>query len=92
LFVNVCYCCLYVAMVWQGKGVILTGRRLLGETDPAKSLPGSIRGDYSIDIGRNIIHGSDSPEGAKHEISFWFTDKEIFDWTPTANAHIYEKP
>jgi len=81
-----------VAMVWQGKGVIGTGRKLLGETDPAKSLPGSIRGDYSIDIGRNIIHGSDSPEGAAHEIKFWFTQDEIYDWIPTANQHIYEKP
>jgi len=81
-----------VAMVWQGKGVISTGRRLLGETDPAKSLPGSIRGDLSIDIGRNIIHGSDSPEGAKHEITFWFTPAEIYDWMPTQNQHIYEKP
>ena len=81
-----------IAMVWQGKGAILTGRRLLGETDPAKSLPGSIRGDYSIDIGRNIIHGSDGPEGAAHEINFWFTANELYDWQPTVNQHIYEKP
>src|SRR5690242_8273278 len=77
-----------IAMVWQGKGAIATGRRLLGETDPAKSLPGSIRGDYSIDIGRNIIHGSDGPEGAQHEINFWFTPAEIHDWQPSANQHI----
>jgi len=81
-----------VAMVWQGKGAIATGRRLLGETDPAKSLPGSIRGDYSIDIGRNIIHGSDSPEGARHEINFWFTAPELYDWQSTQAQHIYEKP
>jgi nucleoside-diphosphate kinase len=79
-----------LAMVWEGKGVIATGRRLLGETDPAKSAPGSIRGDYSIDIGRNIVHGSDSPDGAKHEINFWFQPQEIVEWTPTANQHIYE--
>ncbi len=40
-----------ICMVWQGKGVILTGRKLLGETDPAKSPVGSIRGDYSVDVG-----------------------------------------
>jgi len=80
-----------IAMVWQGKGAILTGRRLLGETDPAKSLPGSIRGDYSIDIGRNIIHGSDGPEGAAHEINFWFTANELYDWVPTQSVHVYEK-
>ena len=61
--------------VWQGKGAILTGRKLLGETDPAKSAPGSIRGDFSIDLGRNIIHGSDGPEGAAHEIRFWFKER-----------------
>lgn len=79
-----------VAMVWEGKGVVATGRRLLGETDPAKSLPGSIRGDYSIDIGRNIMHGSDGQEGAEHEINFWFKPEEICNWNPTANQHIYE--
>ena len=53
---------------WEGKDAILTGRKILGETDPLKSLPGSIRGDFCIDVGRNIIHGSDSPEAAKHEV------------------------
>jgi len=81
-----------IAMVWEGKGAIRTGRVLLGETDPAKSLPGSIRGDYSIDIGRNIIHGSDSAEGAQHEINFWFKRQEVYDWNATAAQHIYEKP
>jgi len=79
-------------MIWEGKGAILTGRRLLGETDPARSPAGSIRGDYSIDVGRNIIHGSDGPEGAKHEIAFWFKDSEITSWQATQNQHIYEKP
>ncbi len=51
-------------MVWEGKNACLTGRDLLGQTDPLKSAPGSIRGDYSIDIGRNIIHGSDGVESA----------------------------
>jgi len=60
-----------IAMVWQGQGAIKTGRKMLGETDPAASLPGTIRGDYAISLGRNICHGSDSPEGAKHEIGFW---------------------
>ncbi len=61
-----------VAMVWQGKDAVKQGRAMLGETDPLKSKPGSIRGDYSIDIGRNIIHGSDSDESAAHEIGLWF--------------------
>jgi nucleoside-diphosphate kinase len=78
--------------VWQGKGAILTGRKLLGETDPAKSAPGSIRGDFSIDLGRNIVHGSDSCEGAAHEIKFWFKDSEISDWNSANGVWTYEKP
>jgi len=81
-----------IAMVWQGKGAIKTGRKLLGETDPAKSPPGSIRGDFSIDIGRNICHGSDGPEGAKHEIGFWFDASEIYDWSSAQSVWVYEKP
>jgi len=81
-----------VGMVWEGKNSIKTGRVLLGETDPAKSAPGSIRGDYAIDIGRNVCHGSDSPEGAQHEINFWFSDKEVFDWNKNDAPWVYEKP
>ena len=54
-----------VAMVWQGLNVVKTGRVMLGETNPADSKPGTIRGDYCIQIGRNICHGSDSVESAK---------------------------
>ncbi|KAF8976589.1 nucleoside diphosphate kinase, partial [Haplosporangium bisporale] len=49
-----------VAMVWSGKGVVKSGRVLLGETNPLASLPGTIRGDFCIDVGRNLCHGSDS--------------------------------
>eukprot|EP01104_Vermistella_antarctica_P008318 TRINITY_DN2076_c0_g1_i1.p2 TRINITY_DN2076_c0_g1~~TRINITY_DN2076_c0_g1_i1.p2 ORF type:complete len:153 (-),score=50.18 TRINITY_DN2076_c0_g1_i1:66-524(-) len=79
-----------VAMVWQGKGAVKTGRVLLGATNPADSLPGTIRGDYSIDIGRNIIHGSDAVESAQKEIALWFKDEELIDWSKTVDAHIYE--
>jgi len=79
-----------VAMCWEGKDVIKTGRKLLGETNPNASNPGTIRGDYAVDLGRNIIHGSDSPEGAKDELTMWFKKEEINDWAPTRNAHIYE--
>ena len=53
-----------VAMVWEGKSVVSTGRKMLGETNPVNSLPGTIRGDFCIDVGRNICHGSDSVEAA----------------------------
>jgi nucleoside-diphosphate kinase len=57
--------------VWEGKGVVLTGRKIIGATNPAASEPGTIRGDYAIEVGRNIIHGSDSVENANKEIALW---------------------
>jgi len=71
-----------VAMIWEGKNVILGGRKLVGETNPDNAVPGSIRGDLCIDIGRNIIHGSDGADGAKHEIALWFSEKEAINWEP----------
>lgn len=60
------------AMVWQGKDVVKTGRKMLGETNPLASAPGTVRGDYGIDVGRNVCHGSDSVESAEKEIALWF--------------------
>ena len=60
--------------------MIATGRKMLGSTNPKDSAPGTIRGDLCIDVGRNIIHGSDSSQVAQHEITFWFQPTEVFDW------------
>lgn len=78
------------AMVWEGLDAVKTGRKMLGETNPLDSAPGTIRGDYCIHIGRNIVHGSDSVDGAQKEISLWFEDKELVDWTPTSHQWLYE--
>jgi nucleoside-diphosphate kinase len=56
----------------------------------ADSLPGTIRGDFSIDIGRNVVHGSDSVETAKKEIALWFKEDELADWKPSETEWIYE--
>ena len=69
-----------IAMVWEGEGVILNARKLIGATKPLEAEPGTIRGDLAIDIGRNIIHGSDGSETAAFEINLWFKDSEINDW------------
>ena len=61
-----------VPMVWEGLNVVKTGRLMLGETNPRDSKPGTIRGDFCIDVGRNICHGSDSVESANKEIEMWF--------------------
>merc|ERR1719183_824511 len=63
-----------VAMVWEGDNAVKTGRKMLGATNPADSEPGTIRGDLCIDVGRNICHGSDTPENAQKEIALWFPE------------------
>jgi nucleoside-diphosphate kinase len=80
-----------VAMVWEGLGVIAGGRKLLGETDPKASAPGTIRGDYAVDVGRNICHGSDGPSGAAREIAFWFSPDEVANYCATIAPWVYEK-
>ncbi|XP_040430439.1 nucleoside diphosphate kinase 3 isoform X1 [Cygnus olor] len=79
-----------VAMVWQGLDVVKMARMMIGETNPAESLPGTIRGDFCIDVGRNVIHGSDSVESARQEISLWFRPEELMCWEDAAEHWIYE--
>ena len=71
-----------VAMVWEGEGVILGARKLIGATKPLEAEPGTIRGDLAVDIGRNVIHGSDGIETANFEIGLWFKPSELNDWNP----------
>ncbi|KAG9469812.1 hypothetical protein GDO78_019613 [Eleutherodactylus coqui] len=79
-----------VAMVWEGLNVVKTGRLMLGETNPADSKPGTIRGDFCIQVGRNIIHGSDSVESAKKEIALWFKPEELTNYESCAKCWVYE--
>ncbi|MEN9205165.1 MAG: nucleoside-diphosphate kinase [Thermostichales cyanobacterium DRC_bins_46] len=79
-----------VAMVWEGKGVVAAARKMIGKTNPLDAEPGTIRGDYGIDIGRNIIHGSDGVETAQREIALWFQEHELLTWTPVSAAWLYE--
>ena len=79
-----------VCMVWEGDNVVATGRKMLGATKPSESAPGSIRGDLCVDVGRNIIHGSDSVEAANHEISLWFPEG-INRYGNHSEPFIYEK-
>ena len=72
-----------VAMVWEGDGVIVGARRVIGATKPLEAEPGTIRGDLAINIGRNVIHGSDGKETAAFEIGLWFTPQELNNWTPS---------
>jgi len=78
------------AMVWEGKSVVKMGRMMLGATNPLDSLPGTIRGDYCIDVGRNICHGSDSVDSANKEIDLWFGKDELNDYTANSKPWVYE--
>jgi len=62
------------AMVWEGENCIATARQMMGKTNPSEALSGTIRGDFGLSIGMNIVHGSDSPESAKREIALWFPE------------------
>ncbi|XP_069069956.1 nucleoside diphosphate kinase B-like [Pleurodeles waltl] len=79
-----------VPMVWEGFNVVKTGRVMLGETNPVDSKPGTIRGDFCVQVGRNICHGSDSVESAKKEINLWFKPEELISYTSCANEWINE--
>jgi nucleoside-diphosphate kinase len=79
-----------VAMVWEGNGVVTSARKLIGATDPITADPGSIRGDFGVSIGRNIIHGSDAIETARREIALWFSDAELVGWEPARQSWLYE--
>ncbi len=71
-----------VAMVWEGEGVVSSARKIIGATNPLTAEPGTIRGDFGVNIGRNLIHGSDALETAQREIALWFKDEELVSWQP----------
>ena len=79
-----------VAMVWEGKNIITALRKMMVKTNPLDAELGTIRGDFAIDIGRNVVHGSDGEESAKREISIFFTDEELVNWEPDIQKWIYE--
>lgn len=79
-----------VAMVWEGNGVVAASRKIIGATNPLAAEPGTIRGDFAIEVGRNVIHGSDSPENAEREIDLWFNHQEVIAWRPSLTPWLRE--
>lgn len=77
------------AMVWEGENVIKTAREMIGATNPQEANPGTIRGDYGMTVGKNIIHGSDSQESAEREIQLFFGESEIVSYEKMDNEWIY---
>lgn len=79
-----------VAMVLEGKGVIAAVRAMNGATNPAHAAPGTIRGDLAIEVGRNVVHGSDSPESAEREIAIYFQEEELCSYKKIDEEWLYE--
>ncbi|GMH81677.1 hypothetical protein TL16_g09006 [Triparma laevis f. inornata] len=79
-------CC----MIWEGTSAIKTGRKMLGATNPLESEPGTIRGDYCLEVGRNVCHGSDGVENAEREIGLWFEEGEVLEWKQEMEGWINE--
>jgi len=79
-----------VVMVLEGKNAIQIARRTMGATNPAEADPGTIRADLAVEIGRNLVHGSDGPETADFEISIFFDESEIIAWKRELDRWISE--
>ena len=79
-----------VAIAIEGKNAVEVVRATMGATDPQRAAPGTVRGDFGTDIGRNLIHGSDSPEAAKRELGILFADDETFDYERESDRWINE--
>merc|ERR1712007_194369 len=78
-----------VGMAFRGLNAVRTGRTLLGATKPVESLPGTIRGDFALDVGRNVCHGSDTVEHGLEECKHWFGD-EVHTWKHHSHNWVYE--
>ncbi len=79
-----------VVMVWEGPKAIEIVRQTMGATNPADAASGTIRADYALEIGRNLVHGSDGPQTAATEIALFFTPEEILSWERDTDRWIIE--
>ena len=79
-----------VAIAWQGSKAVAVVRQTLGATDPTTAEAGTIRGDYGIDIGRNLTHGSDSVKNGTTEINLWFKPDELIEWKRSGEEWVFE--
>jgi len=79
-----------VAMVWEGQRAIEVARRMFGSTNPTDADPGTVRADFAIETGRNLVHASDGPETAAYEIPLWFDEAELRSWSRDTDRWIME--
>ncbi|MCL2334127.1 MAG: nucleoside-diphosphate kinase [Candidatus Methanoplasma sp.] len=79
-----------LAMVLEGDNAVAVCRNMMGKTNPQESAPGTIRGDFGMVTGMNLIHGSDSVDSAKREISIFFKPEELMSYKRSADEWTYE--
>lgn len=79
-----------VAMVWKAENAVEVVRNTMGVTNPASAAPGTIRGDLGLDIGRNLVHGSDSLDSARREVGLFFNPEEVLDYPRDVDPWIKE--
>lgn len=79
-----------VVMALEGKDAINIARNTIGKTKPVEAAPGTIRGDFGMEVGRNLVHGSDKPESAERELGIFFDAAELYDWTRDVDRWIFE--
>jgi len=79
-----------VAAIFEGRNAVNVVRNTMGSTDSGKAAPGTIRGDFALDIGHNLIHGSDSPESAQMEIAIFFPEKDVLNYERALDPWITE--
>ena len=84
--------CPIIAAVMEGSDAVEVVRRTVGATNPAEAEPGTIRGDLALETGRNLIHGSDSPESAKREIALFFREDELHSYARDVDRWLFEVP
>jgi len=79
-----------MAMVWEGPNAVAAIRQTVGTTKPIESPPGSIRHDFALEVGRNLVHASDKPETGEREVALWFKQEELVDWKRAVDTWIFE--
>lgn len=79
-----------IAAVFEGPNAVVAARQMMGATNPVQAAPGTIRGDFGVEIGRNLVHGSDSPESAAREIGIFFEGQPVISWTRDTDRWIFE--
>jgi nucleoside-diphosphate kinase len=77
-------------MVWEGPGAILATRETMGVTRPVEAAPGTIRGDFALEVGRNIVHGSANADDAVREVDLFFDEGEMVSWARDTDRWIFE--